>query len=98
LRRACLAYAGKTSQLLELRREIGGDGVLIVEYDEMLDDCHDVLTRVYNFIGVEYRPAYGELVDPTGISNRRRMSRRAKATVESICGEVYKRGLALCKS
>lgn len=92
LRRACLAYAGKTAQIVELRRRLGPDQLLVIEYDEMVTNKDRVLPAIYEFIGLEYRSSYGSRVQTASLRKNRGFSRRSMAMVAEYCERVYDEG------
>jgi hypothetical protein len=89
LRRACLAYAGKTAQLRELRERLGRDCVMVVDYDDLVSKPQRVLPAIYDFAGLIYQPRYASAIQPTRRHTARELSPAERRTIERLCDAEY---------
>jgi hypothetical protein len=90
LRRACLAYAGKISQLCELRSHLDGR-VLVVEYDDLVTRKDVVLPAIYEFIGLEYDVRYAARIQTSSIRKAHGLTDGARTTIRTLCEPAYLR-------
>lgn len=91
LRRACLAYNGKTVQVFDLVDRLGSERVFVIDYDHLVEDKERVLPAIYEFIDLPYRETYGQLISKSSLRKAQRLSRREKAAIELICTPIYER-------
>lgn len=92
VRRACLAYNGKVSQVFCLARGLGSQGLAVVDYDDLVRDRATLLPALYDFIGLPYRPRYAAAITPR---QGRRLSAAAQALVEELSVPLYSSARAL---
>ncbi len=60
LKRACFSYNAKTSQVFELKKRLGETTILVVDYDELVLNKEQVLSAMYTFTNMPYKPEYGK--------------------------------------
>jgi hypothetical protein len=95
LQRACLAYNGKTLQLLDILERIGPERLMIVEYDQLVKEKTRILPLVYRFIALPYNPAYAEKISARSLSKFQKLSARERVLVKELCEPVYQRACSL---
>jgi hypothetical protein len=90
LRRACLSYAGKQMQALELSARLG-NRMLVVEYDEMVRDPALILPAIYEFIDLPYAPRYAAKLHGRSLSKAELLSAGERRIIEETCMPLYER-------
>ncbi len=83
---ACSSYCGKLSQLLELASILPSDKLLVVNYEDLLENGHSVLPDVFKFANLEYDPSYALKLRKT---NRIPAHNKLRVEVEKYCGTIY---------
>jgi hypothetical protein len=95
LEMACLSYIAKTSQILEIRKLIPTQQLLVIDYDALVDSPHEWLTRIFAFIDEPYDPVYAQQVSPSSKEKASRLSRKANAFIVNKTEQAYYDCLAL---
>ena len=95
LRRACLCYQGKTSQLFEIVERMGKDRIMVVDYDELVRDKARMLPAIYRFIELPYKPEYGVAIGAHSLNKYSKLSAGEQMRIARDCGPVYRRARAL---
>ena len=89
LLKACLSFNGKTLQLFELVERMERRRLMLFDYDDLVTRTHEVLPQIYTFVGLEYKPAYADVIHPTSIAKRKKLSHREAKLVDEVCLPVY---------
>lgn len=89
IKRACLAYNGKTSQLFDLLRQLDKDQILVVDYDLLVENKSEILPDIYEFVGLEFRKVYCEKISSGSLNKAERLSTIDRSVVEQLCVPVY---------
>lgn len=89
IKRACLSYNGKVSQLNEVMGAVSKERIIVLEYDELVNNKESQLPKLYDFIGIKYKPEYVEFIHTKSMSKARQLSRREKEVVQKLCIPVY---------
>jgi len=89
LQRGCLSYSGKVSQVFTLREKLGSDNVLVLDYDELVLNKSQLLPKVYDFIGLDYKPEYEDAIQSSSLKKAQKFSNRQRKVVEELCMPVY---------
>ena len=95
IRRACLSYNGKVSQLFELKDWIGANRILILDYDDIVKEKKRILPTMYRFIDLPYKKSYGDKIHTKNIRKASRLSKRDYDLIEQLCGPVYEKAKML---
>jgi hypothetical protein len=95
---ACEIYRLKTMQLLELYATLDQGKILIVEYDDLVLNKASVLPKIYNYIDLDYKPAYQEMIHSKSVNKKSRLTARQIRLVRRIAEPVYQQALALKNS
>lgn len=95
IRRACYSYNGKTRQLFELRKTLGSERVLVVDYDDITQRKDEWLPRIYKFIDHPYQHAYSENIHTRSVKKADRLSKKERAVIEQLCLPVYQESRTL---
>lgn len=89
--RACFAYAGKVAQLFVLQEKLDDETLLVIDYDDLVQDKADHLPRIYDFIQLPYRPTYADKIHSKSLTKARQLDAAEARRVEQICMPIYKR-------
>ncbi|HEX5419012.1 MAG TPA: hypothetical protein VFY39_03365 [Gammaproteobacteria bacterium] len=98
LRRACLAYAGKELQALDLARALGANRMLVADYDLMVHDREAALAEIYAFIRLPFKPHYADLIHARSLGKADLLSAREKELIGETCGRIYEELRALARA
>jgi len=93
--KASHAYRGKAGQVFELRKMLGPDRLMVVDYDALVREPATWLPRVFAFIGVPADPVVAARVRRDSIAKSQRLSEAERALVDRLAQPTYERTLAL---
>jgi len=91
LRRACWGYNGKTMQVFELYKRLGPSVMMIVDYDELVLHKQRLLPRVFEFLGLTFKPEYLHKIRSTSLAKKLNFTKRQLRLIEKLSGSVYRR-------
>jgi len=89
LRKACLAYAGKSRQVFEIINRLGIDRLIVVDYDDLVLRKEKILPMVYDFINVPYKLEYADMIHGRSIDKSDKLSRKERRMIKEVCFPVY---------
>ncbi len=89
LKRACLSYAAKSSQLFELHTALGPENIFVLDYDTLINNKISALTAIYGFVGLEFKTKYADVIHGKSLSKANKLSRRQKAMIDKTALPVY---------
>jgi hypothetical protein len=89
LYRACFAYNGKVSQLHDLKKRLGSDQLLVVDYDDIVLNKNVLLPKIYEFIQLDFAPKYSDLILSKSVEKKDKLSKKERSTVSRLCLPVY---------
>ena len=89
LKRACLSYNGKLSQVFELTKRLKQDTIMIVEYDNLVSKKNDILPLIYRFVDLAYKSKYAEMIHSESLRKSNLLSKRKYALIERMCMPIY---------
>lgn len=95
LRRACYSYNAKTDQLFELYERLGGDSMLVVDYDDITQRKEEWLPKVYKFIDQPYKTGYSSNIHDRSVNKAKKLSTKQRDFVEEISMPVYEKAKKL---
>jgi hypothetical protein len=88
-RKACLAYAAKTAQIMTIRRLVQPHQILVVEYDQIVSAPNEWLPRIFGFVGEPYHSTYSAAVRADSLAKAKRMPSRLTQLVEQLAAPTY---------
>lgn len=91
LRRACLSYNAKVSQVFTLRARLGGDRIFIVDYEKLTKDKAAVLPAIYSFVGLPYRNDYAARLHSGSLNKAKVFYERHRDVLDGTCMPIYAR-------
>jgi hypothetical protein len=94
-RQASLLYKAKTLQLFELVEKLGPEKVFVVDYDELVLDSDMILRQIYQFVDLDYDPAYAGKIHSKSLDKKSRLTEREKMIVKNIAEPVYQKAQSL---
>ncbi len=95
LHRACLSYNGKLKQIEELSTGLPNIDIMFVEYDELVQNKNVILQEIYDFVGLEYKSAYGDVIREKSINKADSMNDSDKKIIASMCDKAYENACRL---
>lgn len=95
LTKACLAYKGKTAQVLELSKRFPSSNLLVIEYDDLILHSRKLLPKIYDFVNEPYLDSYSEGIHAKSVSKFTSFSPRKRAIIEEHCATTYSEALRL---
>jgi hypothetical protein len=93
-RKACLCYIGKSSQIFEYKQELGSD-ILILDYDDVIQNKQSLLPEIYHFLGMPYDKKVEGLVHAMSLRRSSKLTDRQKERIKDTCWGVYEQISAL---
>jgi hypothetical protein len=93
LEQACWGYVGKARQLLALKQALPPDLLYVLEYDRLVSDPAEHLSRICRFTGIPFDPAYGASISRGSVHKAERLATEERAQIEATCGESYRLAL-----
>lgn len=97
VRKACLLYKAKNSQLLRLVEAMGGKTIFVVDYDDLVQKKETILPQIYRFVGLEYGEEYLQKINNKSIDKKKQLSRQELGIIRQVAEPTY-RNLRLLKS
>lgn len=97
IKRACLAYCGKVSQLFELQTHIAEDSFIVVEYDGLVSNKEHVLPELYRFIELPYRSDYAGMIHSKSLGKHNSLSGKERRMIETTCISIYEEARKLVR-
>jgi hypothetical protein len=95
IEKACLAYSGKTSQILSIRELVEPEQLLVIEYDDMVQLPQVWLPRIFAFVGEPFDPSYAASVRSTSLGKADRLSGGTRKLIREYAAPTYEECLAL---
>jgi hypothetical protein len=95
LRRACLCYNAKTSQIFTLRERLRDNCLFIIDYEKLTSDKNTVLPAIYSFIGLPYRDEYAAKLHSGSLNKAKIFYEWHRNVLDSTCMPVYEKACAL---
>lgn len=95
LRRACLSYSGKTSQVFELMDRIGPQHLMVVDYDELVANKAIILSRIYEFINLRYEDSYCQIIHQKSLTKSNRLHEYEYRLINQLCKPIFEKALDL---
>lgn len=93
IRKAARTYNAKLKQLFDLAEVIAKEDLLVVEYDQLVQNKHVLLPRIYGFLALDYEQSFAELLHSKSIGKAAELSARRKRLIQSSCQQIYARAL-----
>ncbi len=87
--KACLSYNGKISQLFELKKTLEDGKIIVVEYDELVNDPQYQLKKLYRSIDLEFRDRYCQYIHKKSTDKKNQLTRKEQSFVSSLCLPFY---------
>ncbi len=95
LEKACHSYNIKTSQALMLKDKLPKKDILIVEYDELINNANEKLKLIYDFINLPYDKNYSSKFKAASLSKFEKFSSKDKEFIKNKCIKKYEQVKAL---
>ena len=93
--KACLSYNGKVSQLFEIKNKLNNNRIMVVEYDELVNNVERQLSNIFRFLDLQYQSVYCERFNKKSTKKKYRLSEKQHEQVHSICNSYYEKAKLL---
>lgn len=93
LRRAAYAYAGKVRQLVWLRENYPPSRLVVLEYDQLVENKLELLPNLYRFVDLDYKDAYAGFISAGSLKKKEALNTVQATTVSEICDDIYRQTL-----
>jgi hypothetical protein len=87
--RACLAYVGKELQAVELTRHLSDSKFMVVDYDDLVQNKSQLLSRIFEFIELPYKSRYAEKIHGRSLRKSDWLTKRERKRIGELCVPVY---------
>jgi hypothetical protein len=91
LKKACLHYNWKVSQLFDLVSSLGNNTILVVDYDSLVQDKERILLRIYEFINLPYQADYAGKIHSSSVDKKKQLMEHEVNAIKHICEGIYLR-------
>ena len=88
-KKASLSYKAKMSELKLLREHYNNNEMIVVDYDELIQNKYEIMPKIYEFIGLRYDESYADKLHSSSIVKYERLSSSQKLMIKSICEPLY---------
>jgi len=95
IRRACYAYNAKIAQIVSIMDKLGRDKVLVIDYDELVNNKEILLPKVFDFVDLPYKHEYGDMIHAKSIKKSNKLSERNRNLINSLCLPSYQKAKEL---
>jgi len=95
LRRACLSYNAKMSQIFTLREKLDEDRLIVIEYEKLISNKDVMLPRIYQFIDLPYRKEYSEKLHAGSFNKASRFHEKHEDLLKKVCMPIYEKACTL---
>lgn len=68
---------------------IGNEGIIVVDYDNLVMRKEEVLKDIYDFINLDYKKEYCKYIHSNSIDNASKFSKKEIDMVELLCMPIY---------
>lgn len=89
IRRACLSYNGKLSQLFSLKQQLNDNQLIIVNYDDLVNKPDTILRSIYKFIDLEYRSEYTNYIKEGSLTKAQKLTKKQSDLINNSCLNIY---------
>lgn len=93
--KACLSYNGKVAQLFEIKNRLNNNKIMVVEYDELVNNVESQLSNIFGFLNLQYRSIYCERFHKKSTKKKYGLSEKQHEQVRSICNSYYEKARLL---
>jgi hypothetical protein len=95
LEMACASYVGKTRQTFELAARLGGDRLIVLDYDELVLDKARLVPKLFEFAELPYEETLADTLHAHSVQRGHRLSPAQQVRVDELCTGVYREARAL---
>lgn len=94
LRKACLNYNEKTSQLFTLVPRLN-DKMMVIEYDMLVKYKDELLPRLFTFVNLPYEPSFADYIRTDSLRKGTALALSKQKIIKKTCQEIYEQAAAL---
>jgi hypothetical protein len=89
MRKACLSYNGKTSQIFVLNKQLNAKNFFIIDYDKLIKEKTILLPAIYDFLDLPYKSIYAEKLNGGSLAKAQNFSFKQFNEIEKTCLPLY---------
>jgi hypothetical protein len=95
LKKACLHYNWKVSQLFDLVPNLGNSIIKLIDYDNLVQDKEHILPQIYKFINLPYQADYAGKIHSSSVEKKKQLKNHEVNAIKYICEGIYLRASSL---
>lgn len=96
--KACMAYVGKTSQVLSIRQSIAQEILMVIDYDDIVSNRVEQMRDIGAFIGQRFEPGVDSGIRADSLRKADRLTPADRLLIERIAAPTYAECLRLRSS
>jgi hypothetical protein len=89
IKKACYAYNGKTKQIHHILNVLRDDTIMVVLYDDMVNNPAETFMNIFDFLGMEYDNRFINDIHNKSVGKKNQLSINDKKYVKKICESTY---------
>jgi hypothetical protein len=97
IHKACWWYKEKAAQTFELYNSLNEYSLMIVDYDDLVNNKDEVLPSIFRFLDLDYLQRYAETIKLSSIDKSKGLSNHEKNTIKDLCLDDYLRAKKLVR-
>lgn len=98
INKACMSYVAKNKQLLTLKDILAEDQLYIVDYDKLINNKHEQLGFLFEFLNLKYHTKYGEQLHTFSGEKHKKLDHKQRFIIQERCNGIYDKTIRLCNS
>jgi len=98
INKACMSYVAKNKQLLKLKGWMSEDQLYIIDYDKLIDNKHEQLGLLFEFLNLKYDIKYGEQLHAFSGKKHKKLNNKQRLLIKERCNEIYEQIIRLANN
>ena len=95
VKRACMIYNWKISQLFKLEAGFEPQKLMVVDYDALTSNKSKILPEIYAFAELDYKKEYEEKIHSNSVEKWQRLADTERDAVKHFCEPIYQKAKKL---
>lgn len=87
--KAIFSYNARILQSIDIKKRAPKNYFFATNYENIIENTHDNLIEIYNFIGLKYEFKYGNIVEHKSMRKAKKMKKKQKELICKYCMPVY---------
>ena len=89
LRRACLSYTAKVRQILQIKRFLDDQHLLVIDYDDLVTQKSSQLPRLFEFARLPYSVEYLHGLHDSSLRKAENFYKKHHDALDPLCSSAY---------